>query len=281
MERAVLLPGASTALTMDLEIPSTYDKRQVSCVVKTDHPDYPEWIYYLAYESFPQAQIVPAQIRLGTMGRDDADGGRTKRVAHLEVYSSPNVKRSPAPSDREAPHGIRVQIDRDPTWDTPALGVRRARFGIRAELAKGSQPLGSQAQPLNVYLDNGFVASTMIVWSVTGPVEVVPSHLHFGIVSPGGTPNPTSVMIRSDDGRPFQVLSVESDTKIVEVEVPDESEGAGRTSHTIKLTLHPDVGSDRRALTGSVRVLTDIKASGEVQIPWSAFVRRPGSVLGE
>lgn len=70
LERAILKPGSSVQLTMTVKVPIAYSIQEISCVVKTDHPQYAEWPYRLKFTSYPEASIEPRIIEFGTINQD-------------------------------------------------------------------------------------------------------------------------------------------------------------------------------------------------------------------
>ena len=274
---ATLAPGERTSLTMELSVPRGHDKRRVSCFVATDHPKFPRWAYHLSYESFPQAEIVPSQIRLG---QDfDGSGRSAKADVFLKVYSPPGSEHPPAPVNQVAPQGIRADMDPSPVDQVATKLIRTTRYRVKTELLDRAQSDGSFAQPLSIYLDNGFVASTLIVWAIAGPVTVTPSSIHFGMVSATAQSATKTILVRSKDGIPFKILSAEADSRLVQVEVDDLAHL--QNMHSIKLSFQPSVASTQWAISGSIRVRTDRQRSDELNVPWSAFVRRPGEPAGD
>lgn len=280
LEKVALKPGASTILSMGLDLSSRYEKRRVSCVVKTDHPTLPEWSYHLKYESFPPARIVPPQIKLGSFraGKriaEDLEYEESPEEVWLEVYSTSDAGSLSSPVDQAVPKGIRVVMDKEPLVESLAGGIRRARYRIRADLEDTASAPGNFAQPFVVGLGNGTFSSVMLVWSVMGSLEAIPSQTHFGMVSPGDSPSVRTILLRSVEGKKFALVSFESGAKDLTVETPDLGHSNAAVEHAITLRLTPSSGADRIARSGFVLIRPDLEDAKEIRIPWSVFIRRP------
>lgn len=105
LERGVLQPGQSVPLTLRVDLPLGHAGREVSCLVETDHPRFPEWAYKLKYTNYPKAQVVPERLDLGViaLGNEERSRGRSSELPHTtacpETYAPPD-RNSPRPVSR-------------------------------------------------------------------------------------------------------------------------------------------------------------------------------------
>jgi hypothetical protein len=54
LDKREIPPGGFLSLTMRVNVPVVYTKRNVGCTLETDLVDHPNWTYSLAFESFPK-----------------------------------------------------------------------------------------------------------------------------------------------------------------------------------------------------------------------------------
>jgi len=86
LDKRQLLPAESARLEMNVRIPPVYSKREVSCVIGTDLPERPDWVYRIQFESFPNARIVPDPIDFGTCPIDSSsNSGKSQKIAVKDV----------------------------------------------------------------------------------------------------------------------------------------------------------------------------------------------------
>ena len=274
LERRTLKPGETVGLTMTVNVPQGYSKLDLGSAVQTDHPGFPVWRYQLRFESFPTVRIVPDRINLGSI---DSGGSGGQGEAHVEVYA-PAGADLPRLKGVTAGEGVTAVLGRDPTFDVLENGVRRARYPVEIALDGAPRSDGLSYRELTVGTASGLPASAMIVWSCTLPVRCSPPQVHFGMVAAGDLPKAADVLIASPGGVAFKVKSSDGGSDLVRV---DDLDAGNETSskHRIKLTLSALGAEPSQALSGSVRLRTDLPEMPEVLVPWSAFPRRAGEGL--
>jgi uncharacterized protein DUF1573 len=268
-----LEPGGSADLTLIVNVPRDYGKRHITCDVKTDHPTFPEWAYHLEFESYPRAALAPDPVQLGTYHMGSRPASKTEadwiRDIHLAVYA-PTSEVLPDIVTISPPKEIEVAIDWGPRIETMDGGVVRALYGLRCGIRPGAHAAGSFIQPVIVNLRDGSSASAMVAWCAVGPWTVSPSHLHFGIVQPGGKSITKRVLIKSNDQRSFKIISVECGSSNVGL---TNTETKSACDQWIELELLPPANDGQKVMAGSIKVRTDVDGE-DLIIPWSAFLRK-------
>jgi hypothetical protein len=108
-------------------------------------------------------------------------------------------------------------------------------------------------------------------------VYLSPSQVHFDAVMPGETPIRMSATLRSTDGRPFRVLSIDQSDFLKVDQTPVAAFPSPPASlHSLALRLQGNDGASKRFLAGTVRIRVDRQECPEVLLPWSAAVRERG-----
>jgi len=105
-------------------------------------------------------------------------------------------------------------------------------------------------------------------------VNCEPSQIHFGSVAPGDQPIKRKLVVRSLDGRPFRVLSVDQSESLKVNQPPgDVFPSSPANVHILGLVFQiREVSS--QFLSGSVRIRIDRDDYPEMLVPWSAFLRK-------
>jgi hypothetical protein len=280
LEKRELLPGDSMWLDMTVVTAPVHSRRDVSCILSTDLPEDSNWTYRLRFEIFPDARVVPDRIELGTFSaaKVGSDGrlevwASPGREAFLEVFTQPNHQDHPPPVVTQTPEGCVASLGERSEVDTLANGVRRERFRLVVGLKDGVSSAGTFVKPLNLSVGGGAGASALVVWTVRALVNCEPPQIHFGSVALGDPPTKRRLIIRSSDGRPFRVLSVDQ-SELLKVDQPagDTFPSPPEKVQSLGLVFEIREGSSR-FLAGSVRIRTDREDCPCVFVPWSAFLR--------
>jgi len=281
LEKRELLPGDSMSLDMTVRVGSGYASKDVSCILKTDRPDHLEWIYRIRFESFPDARIVPDRIDLGTFSIPKIGGARTRGAvasseAWIEVFTQPDQPDHPPPLVAERPEQCTVTLGKRPEVVYPRQGVRLKRYPVSIGLEQGLSSAGTFARPLNISLGDFAGASALVIWTARALVNCEPSQIHFGSIAPGQPPVKRSLVMRSSDGRPFRVLSVDQSPSLrVHLSAGNALPSFPAEVHSLGLTF--EVREEpSRFVAGSVRIRIDRDGCPEVSVPWSAFLRTQG-----
>jgi hypothetical protein len=273
-----LQPGESTSLKLTVTIPEKHSEQQVSCIVRTDHVDWPEWAYTINFTSYPRLVVEPDIIRLGS---HRMTGSNIRGEAQFDIYrETPRDGSGEAPSAGSphflCPPGISVRCPERPQRLNLAGGLQRERYKLAIDLRREKQSPGYRTEALVAVLPDGAEARAWIVWELTGPLSARPAEIHFGLVEPGAEPRRAMVVIRSEDERPFRVVGIESSSPFVRVEFNDDGGSRRSTGSNRSVSLACSIPSDygARYLAGRIAIRTDARDIAELVVPWSAFVRR-------
>jgi hypothetical protein len=274
LERATLRPGETLPLVMSVRVPQGYSRSEVSCVATTDYTPSPNWTFKLRFQSYPDSRIVPDRLDLGNL-RNPRVSKQHER-AWIEVFI-PTRAELPTIENVLASSGIEAEIIGPAITEPMSSFVTRARYALNVRSAKGArvQSNGPQLDTVAVTFQEGFRATATVTWDLSGPLESVPSKLHFGILRQGDLPRSKTVDIQSTDGRPFRLLSVEGGSPNLRVDVESSSTGSAQSlpHHFLRVTLLSVPEQAGLALTGKIRVRTDRDDESDLVIPWSAFPR--------
>lgn len=264
------------SLTMTVNVPTAYILNDISCTIKTDNLEHPNWTYHLRFESFPEARIVPDRIDLGTYTVSSGFASPEFGISGvwLDVFDRPGQFEQPQPRVMESPEDYKATIEINPQAMTLANQVRVRRYNLSVSHKTGLLSAGTFVRPLTITLGPEAVASASVVWTIQVPVNCEPAQVFFGSIGPKTSPIEKRGVLRSADGREFRILSVES-SKPVKVALPPKNQFPSLPSkvHFLDLTLEmPDESS--RFLAGSVRIQIDRDDFPNVILPWSASVRK-------
>jgi hypothetical protein len=275
LERRELRPSESAALQIEVTIPPVYSNREVTCVLETDLPEHPDWVYRIKFEGFPNARIVPDRIDLGTRVAAPPTAAlngdsTTTTSAWLEVYAPRAESARARPSLGPVPPECNVDLGEGVDMEPGFPGVRVTRYPISIRLDRAGSSPGLFVRPCGVSLDGNPGASALVFWTVRAPVVCEPSFLHFGSVTPAEPAPSQRVRLRSTDGIPFRILSVNQSPLIKIEHETRPSEPSIDHSLSLRLSLPRD---SSRAVSGSLLIRLDRLDSPDVLVPWSAFAR--------
>ncbi len=279
LQKAVLEPGQSIPLEMTVRVDPDYAKLDIVCVVKTDHPKFPEWMYGIRYTSYPRGRIVPGPIDLGLYGVDRRGQmapapGNDGKAFWLELFA-PGGDVLPEPAIAPSPDGIAAEIGPPTPIESLEGGASRRRYPLTIRPTVVDGAAGAHSRDLTIRSGDRILASSQVHWDFRGPYVCTPSQVHFGMVDGGDARKSARVIVRASDGEAFRVLSFESGSPSVAILLDGEDPGAA-PQHVFELTLSIPTDSRTQALSGVARIRTDREGSPEIRMPWSAFVRPAG-----
>lgn len=174
-----------------------------------------------------------------------------------------------------------MALDRGAIVETLAGGIRRARYPLEIGLADGSRTPGAFARSLQVPIDDGPPATTMVSRTFRAPLVCTPDRVHFGMLAPGGEPKVRRIAIRSSDGQPFRILSTTTDPPGSVGPTLREVAPGSPSIHVLEVTLGVPEATPGRALSGRARIATDLASFPELHNPWSASLKAGGGRRGD
>ncbi|MHB1560209.1 MAG: DUF1573 domain-containing protein [Isosphaeraceae bacterium] len=277
LSKRTLSPGEPITLTLSVNVPTAYVKKDVAVKLDTDDPEHPDWEYHLRFEAFPDAQVVPQVIDLGSytvaeMLMPESAGDTIEPEAWLEVFTAADGKARGVPKLIQVPTDCIVTMEQAPHVYRPATGVRAERYRISIRLKKGIPSTGTFVRPLNVGLGDERGASASFTWCVRAPVVSAPERIHFGSVSTDDPPIDRSIDLRAADGMPFRILSVDHDATVTVRPASRSGFPTDASSqHHLGLVFQVPCKETARFLVGKIRIRIDRRDYPEVAIPWSAI----------
>jgi hypothetical protein len=176
----------------------------------------------------------------------------------------------------QVPDECAANLGQNPDVSTLSSGARITRYPLSIKLRYGAREAGTFVRPVNVAIGDEPGASALVVWTARAPVNSEPSQVHFGFVARGDPPVGHRIRLRSLDGSPFHVLSVDR-SPYLEIRQPEGADfpsGADKF-HALELVFELPPGESSPFLSGSVRIRIDRDDCPEVHLPWSAFLRSP------
>jgi len=273
-DRNSVAPGESVNLTMVVQAQPTFREWNVSSSLVTDDPVDPFWTCYLRFRTYPQAQFERPVVDLGrvkTTSTDLGDGMTT----YFEIFEPAQGERRPRSDfDLSYPPTLIVERGAEPAVDLLDSGrVRRLRYPIHLGVASATArqlTTGAQTACLVARTAAGLNLSTTATWTSHTPILAAPSNLSFGIVRVDGERVSRKLVLRANDGQPFRILSVTSDSPTVSLGVSPDVMKQPATSHTVELAYHRGAPSPQFP-GGQIVVQTDRPEMPTLQLPWSAI----------
>ncbi len=276
VRKGKLEPGETIVLKLKVKPYLNRADGSISCTLKTNHPQWKEWTYFLHYRCFPDAQIVADRVDLGTIWVDrpspsaSASSSRAPD-AWLEVYDT-DTKGQVKHAQIESPPGVtaRVGVSSESVLDS---GVRKVRYPIFLDLDRSNTRLGTFAQPLNVRVSSKIIGTTTLVWTVAGPLTIDPPQAFVGVIVGPNPPNPVRLAVRSVRGTPFRILAVKGNSELIIATT--EKAGEAAKEHTIAIgTSQSKPTTKAAAISRDVTIETDLPGAETFRLPWSAFIQR-------
>lgn len=269
-----LPPGATTTLKMRINVAASQTENSVVCAVRTNHPKFPLWNYAIKYTSYPRSIISPNRIELETASTTTSNESTLPQGSgRLEIYSGQPDTPAPKPGIIDAPPGLVVKIGDTPEVSWLADDLVRYSYTFAVSVADISS--GSFVRPLRVAVEGGPAATTVVSWKHVGHLECSPPRVHFGVVDLSNTETlPTRrVIVRSPTGQPFRLARRDQESSVVIRKL-----GNRAPVHMLDIGMEVPADSTSPALSGVIHLEADLPESGvtKLDIPWSAFVSRPG-----
>ncbi len=268
-----LEPGEATTVRLLVDLPESYSRQDISCFLKTDLPGSPTWTYTLRFSTVPRVWVEPTALYLGNRIDPEAEPGSLRSVATVDRFLSERVA-TPDPPAIEAPPGVLLAVDDAPEVGPIGNGLKQVRHRVTARFDPAAPPQpGRHSGVARLTWPDGEQATVVVVWKQEAAVETNPPSLHFGLVAPGAAVDPRPVTVRSVDGQHFRILGVDPGPG---VELAAASgDGASAESHEITLAYRAPADPASPLASGRVLIRTDLAEHPELELPWSAFVRRP------
>ncbi len=279
VRKGTLAPGETIGLTLKVKPYLNRADNSVSCTLKTNHPKWKDWTYTLQYRCFPDAQVVPDRVDLGTTWIDrpaatEPDGSAPTPDAWLEIFGDDAGERA-AKCRLDAPLGIEAHLKLTSETSIDG-GIQKTRYPIFLKVRRTNPQIGSFAQPLGVRgLGTELPPSAMVIWTMTGPIAVDPPQAFVGVLGGGDRPEPVRLVVKSLRGNPFRIRATKTDSKLVAVVSEQSDESANEHAITLRAT-GAEPPSDAAAVSGDMTIETDLPGAESVRVPWSAFIRRSG-----
>ena len=280
LDKNDLRAGESTFLKVRAKLSPAYPKKNVACILETDAPLFPEWIYRLVYESYPEARIVPDRIDAGTIsfsGPARPSGGpdlAAKKV-WLEVFRQPETLARARAQVQLTSEECSVSVgELAEVRDLPS-GHRVERYPLSIAVKNSALRAGSFLRPVRITVDDRSTAAATIVWTVRAAVSAEPSQIHFGAVALNDSSPPRrTLIVRSSDRRPFRILQVlPGELVCVDQGSTSSQSSASAAVHQLAFVLRTR-DSVPQFMAGSIRIKLDAADCPEITVPWSAFARQ-------
>jgi Protein of unknown function (DUF1573) len=291
LKSRVLKPGETTTLTLKARLPGGFAEKSVTSTLKTDDPSNPLRRFEMVVHTYSHTRVTPDRVDFGSFSAsEDTEEavGRVRspsRSAWLEVYEPPGQSGSPAPTKISTPREVDVSLGSDPIVTSLRDGVTRSRYELTITPKPEHKGPGRFSAPVQISFSDGGTAELHVTWLKELAVKCTPERLHFGMVDPYKGSAPTiAVVAFSTKKKPFRVLEVQSD-RLVTCQEPVSLQHAvptpSSTTHRILLSLSKlEPGQEGKALTGTVRLVTDAEGCAQIDIPWSVFIRGNSGRIG-
>lgn len=204
LNKKKLGPGESCTLEITFPLTPAATGNAISCVVQTDHPEFPNWPYEIRFRSYPEIHIDAGDIHFG-------------RCSPLAATKHEPISKTVDLCWRESASPIRISSVRAPPWvrcefendlDCRNLpdGFRTARAKIRCSIVPERLAEAPENDDVAVSFSNGRIAVLRVAWENAGAIETTPAHL-FVMVQPGYTAS-RQVNLRSLDGKSFSIKAI-------------------------------------------------------------------------
>ena len=259
-DRKSVAPGESVNLTMVVQSQPTFRDWNVSSSLVTDDTADPFWTCYLRFRTYPQAQFERPIVDLGRVKTTDTNPGDGV-TTYLEMFEPAQGERRSRPDfDLSHPPTLTVERGAEPIVDLLDSGqVRRLRYPIRLGIASTTSlqlTTGTQTAALVARTVAGLNLSTTASWTSHTPILAAPSNLSFGIVHLNGERVSRKLVLKANDGQPFRILAVTSDSPTISLGVSPDAMKQPATTHTVELAYHRGTSSPKFP-GGQIVVQTD------------------------
>lgn len=276
-----LKPWQETELEIAANVPNAYSRGLISCILKADDQNFPDWSYSLRFESLPRLMLDRGSAIFGNFSSSDLDSGGVLKAPPapieltVDVFGKGDSSWLPEPTLRQD-EGLRAELRPVSGPREVGNGIWNRKFLLRVGL-DGSPKLatGTQNRSVVVELPDGSVAGAIVSWRMTSPLAVAPSALSFGVLAAGQASEPRRILVRSTKGHAFRIASVEGQAPNgdgIHIKGPINGSTPG-VQHVIEVTFTPSRSGRGRSRSGILRIATDDPAQSNLDVPWTALVR--------
>jgi hypothetical protein len=290
LEKFALAPGEATKLTINVDVPRTYLQKSASCILKTDHPRFKDWVYAVEFVSLPFIVADPEALNLGSFS---VDGRGLDAVQHatLDVFADQKVELT----DHNFVVPEEIELNVSPAAEARRLqaGVWDTRYQIAVRLSKKGREVvihsslsGLTTKTIKVTARESTTSRWQysVYWQMSPPLEGHPSYLAFGNLMDDSDPHSASVTISSTTSEQFRIVSIESQSREIQVDATVDSPDMAlqhRLRFRAKGRMRPGgsaADEPRRLLSGTIHVRTTGTVRPILEIFWSATLDRSAKV---
>ena len=193
---------------MDVALQPGVGNRKVQTTVYTDDPKEPSRTYSLLYRTYPPVRFDQGSIDLGAI--DIRGETSTAQSVWFEIYSKAESPQD-ALDNVEAPSPILAVVAGAPEVDLfERKSIRRTRYKLnvsRDRAATGQESSGMHSAILTGTTASGATTTVAVTWSLALPLEVTPSQVSFGLLTPSVKSDSKRVTVVSRDGVPFRLIA--------------------------------------------------------------------------
>lgn len=282
IDRREIKPDESANLRMAVNVPSTYSKQDIQCILTTDHPEFERLDYAIRFESLPKMIVAPDSVNFGErkiIGNIsetiDENESTLVKLLDIDVFCNDASQKI---------DGIRVQspslIDAivSDRHDTRILrnGIVDHRFQVRIRLNNKMPDEEPGFHWDRIIISAGDYAKgfATIGWITNSDLIAEPSLIGFGKVDRLSISR-TTVVMKSSSSKPFKIISVDCDSPGLRVMNQAGEFDRPTTEHRIDLEFTANDGIVETCF-GKVRIKTDHEGRNEILVPWSAFIVNRG-----
>lgn len=274
--------GESTELVLSAPVPKTYNKAALFCTLVTDALNLKEWNYSLHFESIPRLMVSPTSFNLGVFKASDFDArGVLQRTLDPAVFVLDLFSFGEDIGDHtlsvSGVEGLITKLEPKSRLEKASNGIWHRCYKLFVSFDGLHTPAsGNQARTITVKTADGGQADSFISWRLNHPITVTPSLIHFGVVEAGKESTPQHLTLRSNDGKPFRIISVCGPPNASYFIRSVESTSSVRSAETqiVDIVLEPRNSGQLEVLSGVIQIATDEETMASLQIPCSAFVSR-------
>jgi hypothetical protein len=277
LEKFQLNAGETTKITINVDVSKGYIQKSATCILRTDHPKYRDWVYTLDFISLPFVVADPDVLNLGSNKPEDQKSPSVQNIT-LNMYadSKINLRRD----NFTVPDGIELNISPKPEFRSLQPDVWNTRYKLSIGLSQEGRDMlshdshsGIISKTIQLAAGKSRQWSYSVFWQALPPVVGHPSYLNFGNLSDEKDNHVKTMVISSTTGGKFKILSIKNQSSEIPFEtVFDPTSDA--PSHPVRLRIGTPklTGSKRQFLAGTIQVQTTDRSRAIVEIPWSASI---------
>ncbi len=250
--RTLVPPGQSSELSISYDTRGEHGRQNASVEVLTNDPLHPTLALQLTGTVKPEVEAVPSEVAFGKIAR------------------ATSQSREVAVKDRKggAPFALRSLSNSNPFIKVARIDPDRGSDSFTLKITvTAAMPAGPFADTVKV-TTNRAELDLDVFGTVTGPLEVEPAQVSFGVVgSPKGVVR--LVRFRNRGAHPVRIVRVESSSRAVSASVETLKPGE---EYKIALALSPDAPQGQ--LRGAITITTDDARQAVLTIPFYGIVGR-------